>query len=92
MFARHLLALFALLSGLAALEAPAHAQVSPSAVQNTRSVVTAGQSAAREAAECPERARESTNTSPRRERRASWSFLPSWLRPSTILGSDRALE
>ncbi|MAY19643.1 MAG: hypothetical protein CL955_03385 [Erythrobacteraceae bacterium] len=92
MFARHLLALFALLSGLAALEAPAHAQVSQSAVQNTRAVIAAGQSAAREAAACPESAREGETSSPRRERRKSWSFLPSWLRPSTVQGSDRALE
>ena len=92
MLARHLLALFALFSGIAALEAPVHAQVSQSAVQNTRAVASTGQVAASENRVCPARAREHEATCRKREPRKTWYWLPSWLLPPTIYGSERALE
>lgn len=92
MLARHLLALFALFSGIAALEAPVHAQVSQSQVQSSRQAANSSQNAASESCTCPERARERNSNCPKREQKRSWTWLPSWLRPSVILGSDRALE
>lgn len=92
MMPRHLLALFALFSGIAALHAPAHANSVQSMVENTRTDARAGEATASESCACPERARENKNRCPQREKRKPTIWLPSWLRPSVILGSDRALE
>ena len=92
MMARHLLALFALFSGIAALNAPAHANSVQSLVENTRTDARAGQSATSESCACPERARENRDRCPSREKRKPNTWLPAWLRPSVILGSDRSLE
>ncbi len=92
MMVRHLLALFALLSGIAALQAPAHAGEVQSSVQNARSVAGASEQSASESCDCASRERGENKTRPRREKRTSWSWLPAWLRPSVLLGSDRALE
>lgn len=92
MLVRHLLALFALFSGIAALEAPVRAEVSQPQVQSSRSVVNASQNAASENCNCVERSRDGGKACPKREQKRGWTWLPSWLRPGVILGSDRALE
>ena len=89
--ARHLLALFALFSGIAALHAPAHAQTQQQVVQDARSDTRSAEASSRESCACPE-ARKRGDKCPKREQRETTSWLPSWLRPSVILGSDRALE
>ncbi|WP_299192234.1 hypothetical protein [uncultured Erythrobacter sp.] len=92
MMPRHLLALFALFSGLAALHAPAQACAVQSVVQDARSSTSSGEASARAASACSEHAHERSKKCTSRERRRTWSWLPSWLRPGVIVGSDRALE
>ncbi|BDI60934.1 hypothetical protein [Qipengyuania nanhaisediminis] len=92
MMPRHLLALFALFSGIAALHAPAHASAVQSVVQDARQVARSGDAAISESCACPQQARERGQRCPKREERKSFSWLPSWLRPAVVLGSDRALE
>ena len=92
MMARHLLALFALFTGIAALQAPAHAGEVQSSVQNARSVANANESAEVESCACPSAEQGADKNCPKREQKKTWSWLPNWLRPSVILGADRALE
>lgn len=88
---RHLLALFALFSGIAALHTPAQASAWQSSVQNSRSVASEAAREAGDTCECPE-ARKRGDKCPRPEPKKAWSWLPNWLRPSVILGGDRSLE
>lgn len=92
MMRRHLLTLFALFTGLAALQAPAHASAVQSVVQNAQSVAGSNERAASDTCACPQRAREQANRCPKPEPKKPWKWLPSWLRPSVLIGSDRALE
>ena len=92
MLPRHLLALFALFSGIAALHAPAHASALQSVVQDARSTASSSECSASSGCECVADAYEQTRTRPRQERKQRLKWLPSWLRPSVIIGSDRALE
>ena len=92
MMPRHLLALFALFSGIAALHAPAQAAAPQSVVQDARSSSAANEAADSESCACPDRARQQAKACNVRERRRAWSWLPRWLRPSVVVGSDRALE
>ena len=92
MMRRHLLALFALFSGIAALHAPVHATTAQSAIHDARAMASAGQQAANPGCACAQRASEQPDSCPRREREALRWWEPSWLRPSVLVGSERALE
>ncbi|AWW74548.1 hypothetical protein CD351_08930 [Erythrobacter sp. KY5] len=92
MMARHLIALFALFTGIAALSAPAHAGEVQSNVQNARSVANASESQTSENCSCASEAENREAARPKRERKRTWTWFPSWLRPSIFLGGDRALE
>lgn len=89
---RHLLALFALLTGIAALNAPAYAGEAQSSVHNARSVSASDDTTQSEKRACAESARQRSSACVAREPRKSWTWLPSWLRPSIFFGGDRALE
>ena len=91
MLQRHLLAFFALLSGLAVLQAPAQAATAQSVMQDARAVASTSDCPSSEASQ-PARAREQSSTRPRRQAKKTWTWLPSWLRPTVIFGSERALE
>ena len=89
---RHLITLFALFTGLAALHAPAHASALDSLVFDARAFARANDTASSESCACQRQARQSTAKCPTRERRRAPSRLLSALRPPIIFGSERALE
>ncbi len=89
---RHLITLFALFTGLAALHAPAHASALESLVMDARAFARANEAASSESCVCEAQARQTAAKCPARERRQTRSRLLSVLRPPFIFGSDRALE
>lgn len=89
---RHLIALFALLSGIAALQAPAQASALESMVQDSRVAVRAHESVtAQESAAAVQSSQRTTRGSVR----ISADFelrLSDTTTASVVIGSDRALE
>ncbi len=89
---RHLITLFALFTGLAALHAPTHASALESQVMDARAFARAYDSTTSEICQCEQQAREHTTKCPTRERQPVPISPPSALRPPFIFGSERALE
>lgn len=88
----HLIALFALLSGLAAFQAPAHAAALEAAVHDARSGAGAHDNSAVQ--ECAVRA-EACQTSSKRPLKVAAVFayrMVDTLKVPVLIGSDRALE
>lgn len=89
---RHLITLFAIFTGLAALHAPAHASALESLVFDTGAFSRANDSSASESCQCEQQVREQTAKCPPREQQPKPASPLSALRPPFIFGSERALE
>ncbi len=89
---RHLITLFALFTGLAALNAPAHASSSETMVFDARAFARANDAAASASCQCQHPPRQGTAKCPSRERQRAPARLPNTLRPPIVFGSERALE
>jgi len=89
---RHLITLFALFTGLAALTAPAHASALETLVADASAFAGAVEASGSECCQCVEQARQSTAKCPVREPSQKPALLISALRPPIIFGSERALE
>lgn len=89
---RHLIALFALLSGIAALQAPAHASSLESMVFDARSAARAHDSAAGQECVCKVPAQRGELQCTARVRKSIPRRFIEALGIPVIIGSDRALE
>lgn len=89
---RHLITLFALFTGLAALHAPANASALESLVMDARAFARANDASSAEICACEAQARQTAAKCPARERARTPSRLLSALRPPFTFGSERALE
>jgi hypothetical protein len=92
MMRRHLLTLFALFTGLAALHAPAHAGGQETVVCDARASARTTDNATVERCVCKAQSRTAVRRCPARARPTYTFRLPEWLRPPVIFGSERALE
>lgn len=89
---RHLLALFALFSGIAALQAPAHAAALDSTMFDARALAQANDGPVSEQCVCEAQKQQIKKRCPKRERALTPRRLLEALVPSVIIGCDRALE
>ncbi|MFU7529624.1 hypothetical protein [Qipengyuania sp. ASV99] len=92
MMRRHLLTLFALFSGFAALHAPASASSLETMVFDARAFARANDTLASENCICPVRAQQRSIRCRAREKQQPQRRLPAALRPPIVFGSERALE
>ena len=89
---RHLITLLALISGLAAIQAPANASVLESFVFDARALARSNDSSASENCSCAQQREKQASRCPAREKETPPVRLPLGLRPPVIFGSERALE
>jgi len=92
MMRRHLLTLFALFSGFAALHAPANASSLESMVFDARAFARANDASSSQTCVCERRAEEATKACPSARSDAMPSRILRRVRPPIIFGSERALE
>lgn len=92
MMRRHLLTLFALFTGLAALQTPAQASSLETMVFDARAFVRANDAGQNENCVCPVKQNEQYARCVARERKAPMRRLPNALRVPVIMGAERALE
>ena len=92
MMRRHLIALFALFSGIAALHAPASASSLDSMVFDARSIASAKDASSAEQCICTAQSQSAKKRCPKRERGLTPRRLLETLGLPVIIGSDRALE
>lgn len=89
---RHLLALFALFSGIAALQAPAHAAALDSTMFDARAFAQANDGSASEQCVHAAQKQQIKKRCPKHERALTPRGLRVALLPSVFVGCDRALE
>ena len=89
---RHLIALFALLSGIAALQAPAHASALESMVFDARAFARANDNSANQECVCKEQAERGATKCPKSTTRSVPRRFLDALGIPVLVGSDRALE
>lgn len=89
---RHLIALFALLSGIAALQAPAHASALESMVFDARALARANDNAAAKECVCKQQADQTSARCPKRASKSVPRRFLDALGIPVLIGSDRALE
>ncbi len=92
MMRRHLLTLFALFTGIAALHAPAHASSANSFVFDSHAFARMNEAAQNENCGCEQRQRECVAPRPERASKQPQRRVPAILRPPVIFGAERALE
>lgn len=89
---RHLIALFALLSGIAALQAPAHASALESMVFDARAFARSNDTSAAQECVCKDQAEQHATRCPKRNSRSVPRRFLDALGIRVLIGSDRALE
>ena len=92
MMRRHLLALFALFSGFAALSAPAHASALDSMVFDAGAFSSANDTPTGDQCICTAQNQQAKKRCPKRERKLTPRRLLEALGLPVVIGSDRSLE
>ncbi|MGB3807418.1 MAG: hypothetical protein WA936_09480 [Erythrobacter sp.] len=92
MMRRHLIALFALFTGLAAIHAPASASTLETMVFDARAFSSANEGGADKACICPAKDEVRKNRCIAPDRKPMPARLRGAVRPAIIFGSERALE
>lgn len=92
MMRRHLITLFALFSGLAALHAPANASSLESMVFDVRALARANDASSPESCVCEQRKQDAAKACPPRKSDSPLPRVLRRIRPAIIFGSERALE
>lgn len=92
MMRRHLITLFALFTGLAALHAPAHANSVESLISDVRALAGGADAADSDQCSCEQSGEEWANPCPAPEKQLIPARTPDVLRPPIVFGSERALE